>query len=215
MSPMEQPVIQDLDTLIDRARSLAAGPERRLLGIAGPPGGGKSTLAARIAEAVGEPASIVPMDGFHLADDRLRALRRRERKGAIDTFDGAGYVHLLRRLRDRSGVPVYAPEFRREIEDPIAGAIAVDPAVTLIITEGNYLLAEQPPWDQVRGLLDEAWFYAPDDELRIAQLIERHIMYGKTPSDAAAWALGPDQRNTELVAGTRHRADVIVSLPAI
>jgi pantothenate kinase len=130
----------DFELLLARARSLVVPGGRRLLGITGAPGAGKSTLAAELVDALGEQAVLVPMDGFHLADAELRRLGSHARKGAIDTFDVAGYVSLLRRLRAAEPT-VYAPVFRREIEDAVAGAIAVRADVPLVVTEGNYLLA--------------------------------------------------------------------------
>jgi pantothenate kinase len=200
----------DIEVLISRARRLAAAGERRLLGITGAPGAGKSTIAARVVEALGEAAVLVPMDGFHLANAELERLGRRDRKGAIDTFDAGGYVALLRRLRSPAGDTVYAPTFRREIEEPIACAIPVAPEVPLVVTEGNYLLVPGGPWAAVRDLLDEAWYVAPDEETRIAWLIARHVEFGKPPDVARAWSLSTDQRNAELVAATRGRADVVV-----
>lgn len=127
--------------LAGRAATLATRGSRRILGIAGPPGAGKSTLAARLAEALGpETAVVVPMDGFHLAQAELARTGLADRKGAPDTFDVAGYVSLLRRLRGADGATVYAPAFDRSLEEPIAGSIPVTPCVPLVITEGNYLL---------------------------------------------------------------------------
>lgn len=152
------------------------------------------------------------MDGFHLAQRELERLGRAERKGAPDTFDAAGYIALLRRLRDpREGV-VYAPKFQRDLEEPIAGAVGVAPDVPVILTEGNYLLLEDPSWSPVRDLLDEAWFVFVSEEARLERLIARHIAFGRTPEAARAWALGTDQRNAELIIGTRHRADDVVVL---
>jgi pantothenate kinase len=138
-------------------------------------------------------------------------LGRRDRKGAIDTFDGEGYVAMLRRLRAADEPTVYAPEFRREIEEAIAGAIAVPRQVPLIITEGNYLLSDAEPWSVIRGLLDEAWYVDPGEALRQERLIARHIAFGKAPDLARAWSLGPDQRNAEMIAGTSGRADLIIT----
>jgi pantothenate kinase len=202
----------DIEVLISRARRLAEAGERRLLGITGAPGAGKSTIAARVVEALGEAAALVPMDGFHLANAELERLGRRDRKGAIDTFDAGGYVALLRRLRSPAGETVYAPTFRREIEEPIACAIPVAPEVPLVVTEGNYLLVPGGPWAAVRDLLDEAWYVAPDEETRIEWLIARHVEFGKPPDVARAWSLSTDQRNAELVAATRGRADVVVPI---
>ena len=200
-----------MDELIDRARALATAGPRKILGIAGAPGAGKSTLAAVVTAQLGGQAIQVPMDGLHLADVELYRLGRRDWKGAPDTFDGFGYLALLRRLRAQApGEIVYAPAFERTIEQPIAGSIPVDPSVPLIVTEGNYLLLDQPPWHEVAGLLDETWFVEIDDAVRIDRLIRRHIEFGKTPEQAAEWVERLDEGNARLVAATRDRADLIV-----
>ena len=195
---------------LERARELAAGAPRTLLGITGPPGSGKSTLAALVAGRLGDAAVLVPMDGFHLAQAELVRLGRRDRMGAPDTFDAAGYVALLRRLRRQDEDVVYAPEFRREVEEPIAGAIPVPDDVPLVITEGNYLLLSARPWAAIRPLLDETWFVDPPEADRLAWLTARHVLHGKDPDAAARWARGPDQANAELVAASRRRADLVV-----
>jgi len=200
-----------VDQLTDRARALARAGSRRILGIAGAPGAGKSTLAALVTARLDGAAVQVPMDGLHLADVELSRLGRRTRKGAPDTFDAFGFLALLRRLRTPApGEVVYAPAFERSIEQPIAGSIPVGPAVPLIITEGNYLLLDDPPWHEVRPLLDETWFVEIDDAVRVERLIRRHIEFGKTPEQAAEWVQRLDERNARLVAATRERADVIV-----
>jgi pantothenate kinase len=197
---------------IERARALAGRGRRVLLGITGPPGAGKSTLAAAVADALGDRAVVVGMDGFHLAQAELVRLGRHARKGAIDTFDGAGYVALLRRLRAAAEPVVYAPEFRRAIEEPVNAAVAVARDVPLVITEGNYLLVDQGPWAEVRALLDEAWYLERDEEQRVRQLIARHVEFGKAPEYARDWVLRSDERNAELVAATRSRADALVRI---
>ncbi|MER6253877.1 nucleoside/nucleotide kinase family protein [Streptomyces sp. NPDC001584] len=196
---------------VARARALATPGERRVLGIAGPPGAGKSTLAARLADALGpQRAVVVPMDGFHLAQAELDRLGRADRKGAPDTFDAAGYVALLRRLRAPHGPTVYAPAFDRALEEPIAGSIPVPPDVPLVITEGNYLLHDAGEWASVRPLLDEAWYLAPAEDLRLERLIDRHVRHGKDPAYAREWVSGSDERNARLVALGRHRADLVL-----
>lgn len=208
-------VIEDSGTLIERARMLVAHGGRRILGIAGPPGGGKSTVARALVAELGEIARLVPMDGFHLAQSELVRLGRRDRMGAPDTFDAAGYAALLRRLRDSSEPVVYAPEFRREIEEPIAGAIAVPRSAALVVTEGNYLLLGEGEWAQVRPLLDEAWYVETDEELRVERLVQRHIRFGKTPAYARAWVTRSDECNAALVAATAPAADHLIRLAAI
>ena len=188
---------------------------RRLLGIAGAPGAGKSTLTALLAERL--PAgscAVVPMDGFHLADVALERLGRLGWKGAPDTFDARGYVALLQRLRTAMPADgaVWAPMFERDLEQPLAGAIEVPSDVPLVLTEGNYLLLEDGPFAQVSALLDARWFVETPEEQRHERLIARHQRFGKSPEAARNWALGPDEANARLVAATRSRADAVVRL---
>ncbi len=186
-----------------------ASGQRRLLGLVGAPGAGKSTLAAALLQAVGaQRAQVVPMDGFHLANVELQRLGRAARKGAPDTFDSAGYVVLLQRLREQrpGDAIVYAPEFRREIEEPIAGAIAVLPSTQLVITEGNYLLHDVGPWAGAAAMLDEVWYVDIDDAVREERLVRRHQQFGRSAEEARAWVESTDAPNARLIAQTRVRA---------
>ncbi|MYS88513.1 MULTISPECIES: nucleoside/nucleotide kinase family protein [Streptomyces] len=207
------------DDLVHRARALPQGGRRALLGIAGSPGAGKSTLAERLVRELngsGDPwVAHVPMDGFHLADAELERLGRRDRKGAPDTFDAAGYAALLRRLREETDDVVYAPGFERVLEQPIAGAIPVPPAARLVVTEGNYLLLDTGAWARVRPRLDEVWFCELPEPERLRRLVARHEEFGKGHEEAVAWVMRSDQRNAELVAATRDRADLVVPESAL
>jgi pantothenate kinase len=151
------------------------------------------------------------MDGFHLAQPELVRLDRRDRMGAPDTFDAAGYVALLRRLRAQSDDVVYAPLFRRDRELAEAGALAVPREVPLVVTEGNYLLADGP-FHPVRDLLTECWFLALDPDVRRERLVARHVRYGRTPQEAAAWVAQTDEPNARLVEQGRGLADLVVQL---
>jgi pantothenate kinase len=191
-----------------RARRLLETGGRRILGIAAPPGAGKSTLAEALAGALGAQAQVVPMDGFHLANSELQRLERAHRKGAPDTFDAAGFCNLLRRLRNQPfDETIYAPAYLREMEEGIAGSIAVQAETRLIITEGNYLLLDDGAWAGVRGLLDEAWYLEVDDALRQTRLLARHMQFGRTREDALAWITSTDEPNARRIAAMRHRAD--------
>jgi pantothenate kinase len=193
-----------------RARELISRSGRALLGLVGPPGCGKSTLAAALQAEFASVAQVVPMDGFHLANVELERLGRRGRKGAPDTFDASGYVALLRRLLVQSDDEVvYAPEFRREIEEPIAGAIAVHARTQLVITEGNYLLLEDGPWAHVRELLDEVWYVDVPDEVRVHRLTKRHEQFGRSADEAAAWVANTDEPNARLIEASRARASFV------
>lgn len=188
---------------------LAQGAPRVVLGLVGAPGAGKSTLASALQAAFADVSVVLPMDGFHLANSELQRLGRANRKGAPDTFDACGYRALLQRLRrpPRAGETIYAPEFRREIEEAIAGAIAIEPHHRLVITEGNYLLLDQGPWAGVAPLLDECWYVDVDERLRNDRLTRRHEEFGRSPEEAVQWVAQTDAPNAELVASTRIRAN--------
>ncbi|MEJ3404740.1 nucleoside/nucleotide kinase family protein [Rathayibacter sp. YIM 133350] len=202
--------------LAERVLALAAAnPDRRVLvGIAGSPGAGKSTVAAAVVGRLNElreaAAVHVPMDGFHLASSTLHRLGAADRKGAIDTFDGWGFLALLDRIRHERGHTVYAPGFDRRIEEPVAAQIAVEPETRFVVVEGNYLLVRAEPWGGVRARLDEAWFCEAPEPERMRRLVERHVAGGRNPDAARAWARDVDGANAAMIAPTRESADLIV-----
>ncbi|MBT1610274.1 nucleoside/nucleotide kinase family protein [Curtobacterium poinsettiae] len=200
-----------VDQAVERAVELAAGSDRTVLGIAGAPGAGKSTLARRIVTAVDErlgagTAVQVPMDGFHLSNAALDALGRHDRKGAADTFDADGYVALVRRLVAADEDVVWAPDFDRRVDEPVAGSIAVPRATRLVVSEGNYLLDDTAPWSALPALFTETWFCAVDDGVRLDRLVGRHMRHGRDHDAARAWAVQVDGVNAARVAPTVIRA---------
>ena len=186
------------------------GSARRIIGITGPPGVGKTTYAVQVATELG--GVHLPMDGFHLADVSLERLGLRERKGAPETFDAWGFAALLARLRSRPPEVVYAPAFERDLEQPLAGAIAIGPSADVIVTEGNYLLLDAPEWRAVRARIDEIWYLDQDDDLRHERLVERHVRFGKTLDQARAWVARVDDVNAALIARTKAEADRVIDL---
>ena len=201
----------DFEALVAQARAQITPGERRILGLTGSPGAGKSTLAEQIVERLKPDAVLVPMDGFHLAEAELHRMGSHSRKGAIDTFDAGGYVSLLRRLKLAAEPAVYAPVFRRDLEEAIAGSIRVGGPIPLVVTEGNYLLSQEGAWTSVRELLDECWYLEIDEDVRLGRLVDRHVNFGRSRRAAEERARSVDQRNAKQIEITKERADLIIT----
>ncbi|WP_432987688.1 nucleoside/nucleotide kinase family protein [Dactylosporangium sp. CA-233914] len=200
-----------LDVVVPFARGRAG---RTIIGICGPPAAGKSTLSSALSDALnvhdGLSSVAVPMDGFHLSNVELTRLGLTERKGAPETFDAAGFVHLLRRLRAGEDL-VYAPSYSRTLHESIGGVIPVPADVRVIVVEGNYLLLDHGPWASVRGLVDLVLYLDAPDDVRQESLVRRQLAKGLDLPEARDWVFRSDERNAEVIAGTRDRADLILT----
>ncbi|KQX70083.1 hypothetical protein ASD06_01910 [Angustibacter sp. Root456] len=200
-----------MQSLADRLRVLSAAAPRTIIGLCGAPGAGKSTLAAELVRELGPRlAVVVPMDGFHLANQVLRDLGLAGRKGAPETFDVHAYVATLRRLSERADPVVYVPEFRRELEESFASALAVPREVPLVITEGNYLLLDDGAWPKARAYLDEVWYLDVDERVRRERLVARHRRHGRSLDEASEWVARVDEPNAAVIAATAPAADLRV-----
>lgn len=213
-TPLPLPPVLDLTPaeLVARARALADGRGRCVLGIVGAPGAGKSTVSDVLTEALGEKVAVVGMDGFHLDDRVLDDLGRRARKGAPDTFDAGGYVALLHRLRAATDDVVYAPRFDRSLETSVGSAVPVGRDVPLVVTEGNYLLHDEGGWEAVRPVLDVVWFLDVAPEERRRRLVARRMGHGEDETSALDWVTRVDEPNGATVDACRARADLVIRL---
>lgn len=192
-----------------------ATDRRRLIGVAGSPGAGKTAVTEALVAGVGTHAVQVPMDGYHLSDAALTRLGLLDRKGAPETFDPRGYAALLGRIRSDPRHVIYAPDFDRHLEQPIAASIAIEPAHRVVVSEGNYLLLDTDDWAETRAQLDEVWFLTVDPEIRRRRLIERHVRYGKAPDAAAAWVDRVDEPNAVQIEASAARADRIIDVTGL
>lgn len=184
--------------------------QRFVVGIAGPPGSGKSTLSAALLGVLPEgTAAVVPMDGFHYDNAVLEERGLSARKGAPETFDFAGFEILLKRLR-ASEPDVAIPVFDRSIELSRAAAAIVGSDVKFILVEGNYLLLDEAPWQRLEPLFDFTIFVdAPREELE-RRLVERWREHGRSDDDARNWIDSNDMPNIDRVLAARRKADLVI-----
>lgn len=201
-----------LGLLRERAAELMARPGRTVLGIAGGPGVGKSTLAQRLVDALGDVAAYVPMDGFHMKHSKLEALGTAADKGMPHTFEGAAFAEFLGALKAAT-TPVNGPGYSRKIEDVVPDAFTVPATARLLITEGNYLLLATAPWWRVRPLLELAVYLEVPREMVRARLLQRHAAEGLfTAERNLAHVERVDLPNYDLVLRNRPRADIAIDL---
>jgi pantothenate kinase len=198
--------VAEVAGLVADARAATPAERRLLVGIAGPPGSGKSTIAAALVELV-PAAALLPMDGFHLPQAELRRLGRRERMGAPDTFDVDGFVATLAEVGNSCNSTT-APGFDRGIEEPVPDAITIPQELSTVVVEGNYLLL----WKRAAEILDLTFFVDVDRAIRIGRLVARHERFGKSAEQSKAWALGPDESNAVAILAAADRADHIIRL---
>lgn len=201
--------------VIDAYRNRGSG--RFLLGITGIPAAGKSTLAANLTKAINrqvaqDMAVVVPMDGFHYHNDILRRRNLLPLKGIPETFDGEGFVALVKRLAGEPEAVIGCPAYDRRLHNPVLDGICVVPGHKIIIIEGNYLLLDSKPWCELAALLHEIWFIDTPSSVTRGRLIRRHSRSGRTVAEAVRKIESTDRPNAELIRQSRSRADKVIML---
>ena len=200
-------LFEQIQSLLDNQNS------RSIIGIVGKPGAGKSTVVAEIAKRFNpSDVSVVPMDGYHLSNEILIELGRRDRKGAPDTFDTEAFISLITKVKNVHNTDHRFPIFHREIEASREDEGTVPSSAKVVVIEGNYLFSEEHNWQGVFPLLDHTWYIEIDDEIRMQRLIARHIKYGKNPVEAEEWSRGSDEANARFIALTKVKAVNIIKL---
>ncbi|MGR3662617.1 MAG: hypothetical protein ACU0CA_15760 [Paracoccaceae bacterium] len=197
--------------ICDEIEKLPPPEGRRLIAIAGPPGSGKSTLAAKLTDvlnAKGIVTALVPMDGFHLDNRVLKDMNRLPEKGAPDTFDAAGFLNAIERLK--TGDTVVLPLFDRDLELAIAGAIVVPKICQTLIVEGNFLCYGEAPWDQLNAIWDLSVYLDVSREELEKRLVQRWLDQGFTPPNAQHRADVYDLPNADRVAAARLETDLVI-----
>jgi len=209
-------IIDKLDLLLRRihdARLALDTGKRLLVGIAGAPGAGKSTLADQLLRQMNtgaerQQAVVVPMDGFHLDNALLDAAGLRAVKGSPQTFDVAGFYALLRRIAQGES-PVYLPVFDRHSDLSRAAADVVSDDHKIVLIEGNYILLDEPNWRELASLFDLSIFMDVPVNILEQRLLDRWLGFGLSASEASSKAHDNDLPNGQRVIGGSIAAQVI------
>ncbi|KAM0849932.1 hypothetical protein ACQ4PT_053395 [Festuca glaucescens] len=229
MEEVYDALAEHLLSVLKNVDHLDSNLNRYIVGLAGPPGAGKSTVASEVVRRVNarwsqkrskdsslnsneDIATMLPMDGFHLYRSQLDAMEdpkeAHARRGAPWTFNPCLFLKCLQALKKEGSV--YAPSFDHGVGDPVENDIVVKPEHKIVIVEGNYLLLEENIWREIRDLFDEKWFIDIDIDVSMQRVLQRHIGTGKEP-DVAAWRISYNDRpNAELIMESRKAADLVI-----
>jgi pantothenate kinase len=203
----------DAAPLADELIKKAGSAQRFIVGIAGPPGSGKTTLADNLCKTIidrGESAVVVPMDGYHFDDIVLNKRGHRSRKGAYYTFDATGFLHLIKRIKSNEP-DIAIPVFDRTIELSRAAADVIDGSTRFILVEGLYLLLKREPWSALKPLFDVSVFLdVPKAELE-RRLTQRILHHGHDEAYAKNWIASNDMLNADEVISNSAVADITIS----
>ncbi|PMD58384.1 P-loop containing nucleoside triphosphate hydrolase protein [Hyaloscypha bicolor E] len=199
MEPIYRSLTERALSLKDRLDNGSPGQHRIVVVLAGPPGSGKSTIAAKVVQRLNATsttpfAALIPMDGFHLPRSALDLLPNRAeayaRRGASWTFDSNGILDLVHSLSESRFEPssetILAPSFDHALKDPVEDGIRIAPDIGFVLLEGNYLLLDEEPWCRIEGLVDDSWFVDVEERLARGRIAKRHVKSGIETSLEAA-----------------------------
>ncbi len=194
-----------------------SNPGRYMVGLVGAPGAGKSTFAAQLVEGINQEhgrsiAVVVPMDGFHYSNEELDRRQLRPLKGIPATFDAQGFVNLVRLLKEKQDESVFCPRFDRSIEASIENGIEIAPHHQIIVSEGNYLLMDVAPWNQLPELFNEIWYINTDVDTIVPRLLKRHKAGGRNEAETRAKMESTDLPNAALIESTKPRAHRVIDI---
>ncbi|PNP61458.1 hypothetical protein FNYG_13816 [Fusarium nygamai] len=163
---------------------------RAIIILAGPPGSGKSTIASQVVQRINAHhpspiAKVLPMDGYHYSRSHLDSLpnhiEAHSRRGAHWTFDGQAVLDMIKQLhasRESPFTTLYMPSFDHEIKDPVPDAIEISPDDKIVLVEGNWLLYNEHPWNQIANYADDTWFVDVEPRLALQRVAKRHVACG-------------------------------------
>jgi len=195
----------NIDCLIKIISQRSAAKSRFVVAIAGPPGSGKSTLSDHLAKCLGQSAKVLPMDGFHLDNDRLQEMGLLQRKGAPETFNALGLLELMRKMRGNE--TFLYPTFDRKEDRTIPNAGRITQEDRIVLVEGNYLLLKTAPWSELSQFFDITVALDVCRDTLQSRLIDRWISHGFSEPRAREKALSSDMVNVSYVQDKSCKAD--------
>lgn len=179
----------------------AKSPGRLLVGVAGPPGSGKSTIAAQVVKAINQKTSAgvfsgraetVPLDGFHYTRQFLDSLPNREeayvRRGSPWTFDVDAILAFIKTLAASAEWPeakrptILAPSFDHAVKDPKENDIEISPDTSIVVLDGNYLLLDEDKWRDIGLCLDMKILVDVGPLVARERVALRHVAAGIEPT---------------------------------
>jgi len=192
----------------------ADGKTRYIVAIAGPPASGKTTLAQKLCDDINSkvsasPCVVVPMDGFHLDNETLDQMDIRHIKGAPQTFDAKGFVDLIQQIRLDNGA-VAIPEFNRKLDAVVLGDQSISHDHRIIVVEGNYLLLDESPWNQLKAMFDLSVMLKPEGKTLEKRLISRWEKHAHSEQEAKVRAYSNDIPNAKYALAHSMQADITV-----